>query len=158
MEYCQKGELVGRPMPYHFEFDARNKVLRARFRGTLTNELLSEFYNQIEAFVRYTKPTSGITDFSEVTYFDASAGTVRHLAQGPPAAKSPIKHRVIVAVTPHQYAMSRMFHILGEETRPGLKVVRSLEEAYAVLDVKDPLFKKIVLPQTPDSDVIERAS
>jgi len=144
-------------MPYHFEFDPRVKVLRVRFRGTVTDELLSEFYNRVEAFVAYTKATSGITDFSEVTSFRASSGTVRRLAQGPPAAKSPIKHRVIVAVTPHQYAMSRMFHILGEETRPGLKVVRSQHEAYEVIGIKDPVFEEIVLPQSPDSEALESA-
>ena len=145
-------------MSYHFEFDPRTKVLLARFRGTVTDELLSEFYNRIEEFVAHTKATSGITDFSGVTYFNASTGTVRRLAQGPPATKSPIQHRVIVAVTPHQFAMSRMFHILGEETRPGLQVVRSLDEAFAALGIKDPVFEEVVLPQTSDSEAIESAS
>ena len=145
-------------MSYHFEFDPRTKVLLGRFRGTVTDEMLSEFYNRVEEFVAHTKATSGITDFSGVRYFNASTGTVRRLAQGPPAIKSPFQHRVIVAVTPHQFAMSRMFHILGEETRPGLKVVRSLEEAYAIVGIKDPVFEEIVLPRTPSSEAIESAS
>jgi hypothetical protein len=41
--------------------------------------------------------------------------------------------------------MARMFEILGEGTRPNLHVVRTLEEAYKVLDVREPQFEPVPL-------------
>jgi hypothetical protein len=50
---------------------------------------------------------------------------------------------VFVAPTPHIFGMARRFEILGEETRPNWHVVRTLEEAYEVLDVRELQFEPI---------------
>lgn len=131
-------------MAYSFEFDSANGILLARFRGQVTDEQLGEFYR-----VATPKLVAGldfrgvINDFSEVTSFDVTPETVRALAWSQPAVADSSKIRIIVAPTPKVYGMARMFALHGEDTRPNLHVVQSLEHAYAVFGLINPKFQKI---------------
>jgi hypothetical protein len=69
--------------------------------------------------------------------------TIYELAATKPIMRDPSRLVVFVAPTPHIYGMARMFEILGEATRPNLHVVRTLEEAYKVLNVQEPQFEPI---------------
>lgn len=51
--------------------------------------------------------------------------------------------RVIVAPTQELFGLSRMFQIAGEEKRPRLTVVRTLEEAYAKLGLQAARFEPL---------------
>ena len=50
---------------------------------------------------------------------------------------------MFVAPTPDAFMMAWMFELRGAETRPNLHVVHTLEEAYKVLDVREPQFEPI---------------
>ncbi len=50
---------------------------------------------------------------------------------------------VIVAPGDLVYGLSRMFAVLGEETRPNLRVVRTMQEAYSLLEIVSPQFSPI---------------
>jgi hypothetical protein len=133
----------GRTMPYDFEFDSANRILRCRLSGLVTDEVLQEFFQAGSQHARRTHPTAGVVDFSEVTALEVSAETIRQIAKSLPAFSDPGLQRVIVAPTPHLYGMMRMFATQGEEIRPNLHVVHSEKEAWAILAVQDPHFKPL---------------
>ena len=130
-------------MPYQIVYDPTNRILRARFEGCVTEDELKEVYRLGQAQVPRIDPHAGITDFSDVTTLAFSPETIYELATSTPIMPDPSRPVVFVAPTPHIFGMARMFEILGGETRPNLHVVRSLEEAYAVLDVREPQFEPI---------------
>lgn len=129
-------------MAYSFEFDSASGVLLARFRGQVTDEQLGEFYRVATPRLQARREFRGvINDFSEVTSFDVKPETVRALAWSQPAVTDSAKIRIIVAPTPKLYGMARMFALHGEDTRPNLHVVHSLEHAYAVFGLINPKFE-----------------
>jgi hypothetical protein len=83
----------------------------------------------------------GIWDYSSVTDWTLSAEAIRNVAgQEPTMADATKRPRVIIA-SGVGFGLSRMFQIVGETTRPLLKVVRTRDEALAELGVHSPQFK-----------------
>jgi hypothetical protein len=133
-------------MALRFEFDAENKILLVRFEGRLTDESLTEAYQEIRKYSTASDARAGIVDFSSLTEFAASSSVVRGLARLDPAL--PDAHhrpRCIVAPATHLFGIARMFQIAGESKRPSLTVVHSISEAFAVLGVRDPHFEPFSL-------------
>lgn len=127
-------------MPYHIEFDSTNRILRARFEGRVTDDELKEVYRFGQENVSRFDPRSGITDFSGVTTVAFSSQTMRDLARMRPIMPDPSRPVVLVAPTPDLFGMARMFELQGAEARPNLHVVRTAEEAYQILNVRQPQF------------------
>ena len=127
-------------MPYQIDFDETNRILRARFEGCVTDDELREVYRFGQEHVTRFNPLSGMTDFSDVTEVAFSAQTMRDLARSKPIMPDPSRPIVFVAPTPDLYGMARMFALEGSEARPNLHVVRTAEEAYKVLNVREPQF------------------
>jgi hypothetical protein len=131
-------------MAYSFEFDSPSRTLLARFRGCVTDEAITKFYRisapKVLAVVDYQ---GVINDFSGVTSFEVTPETVRALAWSRPAVPDPSKIRIIVAPTPQLYGLARMFAMHGEDTRPNLHIVRTLEHAYAILGITNPQFEPL---------------
>ena len=127
-------------MTYRFDHDAANRILRLRYIGKISDELIKKAYKATPAAVLKTNPRGMIVDLSEVTQFDVSTQTIHELADYQPTVKDPSVPRIIVAPTPYLFGMSRMFQILGEHKRPMLQVMSSVDEAYAQLDVIKPKF------------------
>ncbi len=126
-------------MAFVIEFDARNNILRARLEGRVTDAILLDAYTIMARYAVSHSGCRGIADISGVTEFDVSISAVRQLAKAPPAIPAPYM-RVFVAPQAHVYGMARMFQVLGEETRPNLHIVRTLDEAYRLLQVEAPEF------------------
>lgn len=134
-------------MAYRFELDSANRILRARFDGQVTDELFLEFYRvAVPAVVAATEYRASIVDFTHVTSFELTPETLRALAWSPPADPNSSRARVIVATTPGTFGLARMFAAYGENTRPNLHIVRSLEEAYEVLGVTECNFEPLAEP------------
>jgi len=129
-------------MGFVFEYDAKNKILRGIVQGQLTDEILREAYTAAENLVASKGPCRGIWEFSGVTKFEATSSVIRELAHRAPIIP-PGYMRVIVAPQTFVFGMMRMMQILGEKTRPELRVVRTLDEAYQLLEVKSPEFKPV---------------
>jgi hypothetical protein len=129
---------------YRFEFDRMNGILRLRHEGPVSGESLIQAYKATPTAVQRCNPRAIIIDLSQVTSFDVSSHTIHEVAGFEPTVPDPGTPRIIVAPTAYLYGMSRMFQILGAETRPQLQVVQSQEAAYAELDVAAPGFE--VLP------------
>jgi hypothetical protein len=78
-----------------------------------------------------------------VTSLEVSPQTIRELANLPPAIADSSQPRCIIAASSQIYGMARMFELQGQETRPNLHVVRTQQEAWAILGVSKPKFEPI---------------
>ena len=126
-------------MGFMMSFDARNNLLRMTLEGRVTDAILSDSYATAAKYVAANPPCRGIWNFSDVTQFEVSTDTIQGLARSSPIILSG-HMRVIVAPQDHLYGMARMFQILGQETRSDLHVVRTMDEAYRLLQVESPEF------------------
>lgn len=133
-------------MPYQFDFDSTNRILRGRLDGCVTDGVLKEYYQAAAVHAAQIDHLKGITDFSAVTSFDVSAETLRKLASSTPVIPDASRVRVVLAPADHVFGLARLFQIEGENTRPHNHVVRTLTEAWEVLGVRDPKFE--ALPTT----------
>jgi len=131
-------------MPYYFEFDPVNRILRGRFEGTVSDELLKEYYGVAGEYFARTAAQGAITDFSAVTSFEVSPQFIRELASSPPAILDQEFPRFIVAASPPIYGTARMFELAGQDTRPNLHVVRTMKEVCVILGITDPKFEPIL--------------
>lgn len=129
-------------VPYLFEFDSDQQILRARFEGRVTDWELKEYYPLANQHVARLKPRVGIADFTDVTSFDVSSQTVRDLADIEPATPGP-EARFVVAPAAHIFGMARMFQMYGGGTRPNFHVVSNLSEVYAAIGIRDATFDPV---------------
>ena len=126
-------------MGFDVEFDAKNDILRVSLKGRVTDAILRDGYATAARYVASLGPCRGIWESSQVTKFEVSSDTIRQLAKSPPI--TPIGYmRVAVAQQDSIYGMMRMYQIIGEETRPDLRVVRTMGEARCLLRVESPEF------------------
>lgn len=127
-----------------FEFDPINKVVCWRLRGEVTDELFVESLQLVADILADTHPTSGIIDLSQVTSLLISTQSITQTANSKPIFPVELP-RVIVAPSNHVYGMSRMFAAHSEGTRKDVEVVRTMDEAYRLLGIKDPQFRAMGL-------------
>jgi hypothetical protein len=128
---------------FQVDFDPTNRILRARLIGSVTDDDLRETYRIGQAHVERLDPVAGITDFSEATTVTFSAQTMRDLARTKPIMPDPSRPVIFVAPTPELFGMARLFELQGGDARPNLRVVRNAEEAYRILNVRDPQFTPV---------------
>jgi hypothetical protein len=124
------------------EFDATNDVLRGTLEGPMTRAILWDFYATLARYVASHRPCRGIVDFSKVTESDLSSDDVRRMISAPPAFPAGYP-RVLVIPKDSLFGLGRMFQILGETTRPELHVVRTMDAAYQLLQIKSPEFAPV---------------
>ena len=129
------------PLIFHVDFDSKSQTLRARAEGRVTDKELKDFYTSGFRWVALLKPRAAITDLSSVTSFEVSHDTIRELARSESIFPDPYIPRVIVAPSPQVFGMARMFEMQGEGSRPALHIVRTEQEAYAIVGVLQPQFE-----------------
>lgn len=138
-------------MGFWFEFDPANKILLARFEGRLTDELLTELYGEIRKYSIATDASAGILDFSAVSELAVSTKLVHQLANREPAMPhATTRPRFIVAPSAAMFGTARMFQLLRWSKRPLLKVVRTLDDAFAALGHSLPAPRTYRLPAKAD--------
>lgn len=130
-------------MPSKFEFDLTFGILRCRLAGSVTDEVLREFFQVGARYARRAHPAAGVVDLSEVTSFDVSPETISEIARTIPVLTDPELQRIVIAPAPDLFGMMRMFAMLAEEKRPNLHVVRTEQEAWAILGVSNPQFNTL---------------
>jgi len=130
-------------MPYTFDFDLTNRILRCRLHGRVTDGEFKDFIRIGAEYAVRTHPSAGVVDLSEVASFEVSAQTILELAKLAPVVRDSNLRRVVIAPPSDIYGMMRMFEIEGEETRPDLQVVRTEREAWAILAVQNPRFEPL---------------
>jgi hypothetical protein len=124
------------------DFDARNNILRGTLEGRMTRGILLDLYAAAAKYMASHPPCRGILDFSGATGFKVSSDAIRQVSAAPPVFPAGY---MLVLVTPKDliYGLARMFQILSEKTRPDLQVVRTMDEAYRLLQVKSPEFRPV---------------
>lgn len=122
-------------MSYRFELDPAHKVLLVTFSGQLGDELAKKSYKDISETVTRLSPGAVIVSLSEITSYEVSTQAIHEMAGFKPMVEDPSVPRIVVAPSAHIFGMLRMFQILGEQTRPMLQIVSSMDEAYAELGV-----------------------
>lgn len=96
-------------------------------------------------------PLSGITDFPDTTGVAFSAQTMRELARMKPIMPEASRPLVFVAPMPELFGMARRFELQGPDSRPNLRVVRTVEEAYRILRQRPSIHASLRLLPLPAS-------
>jgi hypothetical protein len=139
--------MVGRIRPgcsvaIRLEFDAVNNILRGTLHGPINRDVMLGLSAAIGEYTRSHPPFSCIVDLSGVTESKVSSDDVRQRAEAPPLFPTGYK-QVLVISSDSVFGMGRMYKTLAERSRPGLHVVRTMDEAYRLLDVKIPDFHPV---------------
>ena len=130
-------------MPYWIDFDTNNRILRAHFLGRVTDDELRDVYRFGQEHVHGSTRSPASPTFSNVTAVAFSPQAMRDLARTKPIMPNPSRPVIFIAPTPDLFGMGRMFELQGADTRPNLRVVRTADEAYAILNVWDPQFAPV---------------
>lgn len=129
------------------DFDATNNILRAMIEGGVTSELLLDFHTAATDFLAAHPPCRVILDLTPVTEFAVSSDAIRRVAAAaPPPLMSAGKLLVLVIQKDVIYGLARMFQILTE-TKGNyceLQMVRTMDEAYRLLQVKYTAFRPVL--------------
>jgi hypothetical protein len=123
-------------MPFQFGFDSTNQILGCWFSGQITDADFTRFSLLVCRYIALTLPRGGLTDTTAVTSWEVTAGTLDMIANRPPGVPPVGRHRVIVAPSDEIFEMLGTFARKAEITRPKLHVVRTIDEARAILDVQ----------------------
>ena len=132
-------------MAYFLEFDEQSKVARLVWDGRITDEVLLEGSAVGRKFLASHPGVRGISDFSKATEFDLSSEVINRLAWAPDQGE---RDSVAVVVTPQDaaFGLSRMFGMLTDRVLSKYHSVRTIEEAYKLLGIKDAQFVRISVP------------
>jgi hypothetical protein len=130
-------------MGFFLEFDAPSETVRVVFNETVsTADLAGSVYAALRAFVASHPHCQAIADFSGVKQFNVPSDLIRDRA-AMPAAMPHGKLFVMVAPQDHIFGLSRMFASFADQTRPHIRVVRTMDEAYRLLEICEPHFQRI---------------
>jgi hypothetical protein len=122
-------------MSYHFDFEQTYRLLRGSFAGSVNDEELAAFCKEAAEKIALADPLRELTDFTDVTHFKASPENIRGLARSGHAMSDPARPRVILAPSDLIFGTARMYELEGEGARPHVYVVRTPQEAWAILGV-----------------------
>jgi hypothetical protein len=126
---------------YDLQYDLEHQVLLVLMGSTVTEASALAAYNAVRRFIAAVGPCSTIADLSRVQIANVTGCVVQSLASMPRATGAG-NRLVLVAPQPVIYGLSRMFHLCRGETEQ-CAVVRTLEEAYALLDLVRPDFRAV---------------
>lgn len=129
-------------MPYHFEFDRKNRILLVVVTGAYDDELQLGINARIRAWATELKVTAGIGDLSAITSCTVSSAAVQVAAKESPPYEGQTP-RYLVAPGDHVYGMSRMYQIVGDDSRAALHIVRTRAEALEALGAPEAVFERL---------------
>jgi len=130
-------------MAWKFEIDPEQRILRSTFEGKVVFDDLLDHQRMGALLVQSLDPRGALIDLSGADPFDVTPDAIRRLAKMPPAMPQRERPRVVVAPSDHQFGMARIFQIEGRATRPNLSVVRTVEDAWAILGLDEAHFRRI---------------
>jgi hypothetical protein len=128
---------------FRFELDSANRILMVRFEGCLTQALVEEFYREGKKYWVASGAAVAILDGSSVTQVDLSSNLIRQFALQEPAPEVGGLPRILVVPRTEIFGLARMFQITGELKQPHLHVVRTLDQAFAMLGIRSPTFEPL---------------
>jgi len=121
-------------MAYVIDIDKTHCAFRVTVTTpVLSDEELTDLYRVLERFACKGGPYSAIVDLSQVVHMPVSAKTIRSLEASASAVPAGTP-RVIVAQEPVAFGLSRMFELSRDAMGGQLQVVRSMDEAYGLVE------------------------
>ena len=112
----------------------------------VTDKRADDCYWSLSRVASRGGPYAAILDLSGVTVTTLSPYDVRGLAWRDPAVPAG-REQVVVAKEPFVFGLARIFQLCRDVLGHQYQVVRSLEEAYAMLGVRSENFTQRVFPQ-----------
>jgi hypothetical protein len=132
------------PVDYDLRFDAKLQALLVTLGRVATKASVLAAYDAVQHFIASEGPCSVIADLSGVEKETVPGYFVQSLASMP-SLVPPEKWLILVAPQAVIYGLSRMFHSWRDE-KANCKIVRTLNEGYALLGAEAPDFKPIEVP------------
>lgn len=126
-------------MAHRLEFDATNKIVRLSLEGAETDQDVLDAQAALKAFWDRCGPWNCIVDCTGVTDLPLLSETIRFIAHKPPIISADC-FEIVVAPTDAEFGLARMFEAVGEESRPNVRVVRTMREALDLIGVESPDF------------------
>ena len=130
-------------MPYRFEFNKTHRILRASVDSINGDAEVTNFRTETTKLISDIQPTAFVMDLSDTKQYEISSEIVRAIGRTAPALPDLSIPVILVAPAPHIFGMSRMFQITSEEKRPWIRVVKSSEEAFKLLQVEKANFEPL---------------
>jgi hypothetical protein len=125
-------------------FERSHKVLLTRLSGTFDHDDITALYAAAKRMMTREGPAlRSLQDFSAVQVVDVQVARIAQHGWRPQVV--PGRQRVMVVPQPEYQDMARMFAAyqkIADYDAP--RIVRSLEEAYALLELNDPQFEPIM--------------
>ena len=125
-----------------FQFDDEHRVLLAGVGKRLNREIYLNLYAAIDRIVATRGPFSSILDLTSVVDFEVSTEFASEIAAMRPVIPLGMGC-VVVAPQPVIYGTARIVETLRSTTPAPVKIVRSLEEAFASFGIVQFDFKPI---------------
>jgi len=134
-------------MDFVIDLDLTHRVLRVTITAAvLTEELAEDYYRNLSLVASRGGPYAAIYDYSRVTSTTLSSDAVRGWARRPHPVPGPRNH-VLVAKESAIFGLARMLQLHQDFLGEHFQIVKSLEEAYAMLGVRPEDFTRRVFPQ-----------
>jgi hypothetical protein len=121
---------------FRVNFDQVNKISLLRVVGRLADKSLADLYEASRKYSNTTTARVSIVDLTSVSELAVSSGAIQRLAGQKPAKADAACVCFIVAPEGYPYGMCRMFQLCGEQGRPLLQVVHTLDEAFAAIGIQ----------------------
>jgi hypothetical protein len=132
---------TGAQVDFELAYDPKNRVLLVFMGKTVTKASAVAAQNAARSFIEAEGPCSVIANLSGVEREELPGYWVRSLARTPSVVGSG-RWLILVAPQPLMYGLCRMFHLWRDEAE-NHKIVRTLDEAYALLGVKPEDFQVV---------------
>jgi hypothetical protein len=126
---------------YDLRYDATHGVLLVAMGRSVTKASVLAAHLAVQRFMVSEGSCSVIADLSGVESEKISGHFVQSLASMP-SVISPENLLILVAPQPVIYGLSRMFHLWRDE-KENYKIVRTLEEGFALLGLEAPDFRAV---------------
>ena len=132
---------TGADLDYELRYDPKDRVLLILMGRTVTKASVAAAQAAVQSFIADEGPCSIIADLSAIEREEVPGNFVQSLAWAPSAVLSG-NWLVLIAPQTLIYGLSRMFHLWRGEAE-NHKIVRTVEEGYALLGVEAEDFQVI---------------
>jgi len=130
-------------MAHRFEIDSVNGILRIPIEGVIGDEEVTRFRAETARWITDLQPKACVVDFTETTQYEISSAMIHSIGRAAPVLPDVSLAVIVIAPAPHIFGASRMFQIISEEKRPWVRIVKSTQEAYKLLNVDSPSFEAL---------------
>jgi hypothetical protein len=120
-------------VPAVVKIDKRRRIVISTFYGDVNGEELLGHAMKIQADPEFNPAYSEIVDLSGVTSLAVSDASLAALSGRPSLFRDSSLH-ILVAPAELEFRAARSYQEMARDSRPKLYVVRSLEQAYRLLD------------------------